>query len=378
MAALELKLTNAGLAAVQGASGSDPVILSHLGLSATPFAYAPTLTALPGEFKRVVVESGIAAAPNITHLTAYDTSGDVWSMTGFGLFMDDGVLFAVHTSPDVVMSKAGPAFALIALDIAFEADLAASISYGNAVFTYPPATESMRGVAEIATQAEVDAGTDDARFVTVLKLANRLLPLIQSIANEAQARGNADAALNAAIGNEGQARINGDNGLIAALNVEAAARHDADVALQADINTRLPAAAYTAADVLAKLLTVDGTGSGLDADLLDGHDAADYDRIAQSNLVANGGFEVFASGKKVTWGQITIGQDAYAVYNLPVGHQAWVHPTFGLSTEAANTQIQQNTGITAILTDGNGAPTGIRFWNADDRLVTIWVRTIGV
>jgi hypothetical protein len=32
----------------------------------------------------------------------------------------------------------------------------------------------------------------------------------------------------------------------------------------------LPAASYTAADVLAKLLTVDGSGSGLDADLLDG------------------------------------------------------------------------------------------------------------
>jgi hypothetical protein len=33
-------------------------------------------------------------------------------------------------------------------------------------------------------------------------------------------------------------------------------------------------ASYTAADVLAKLLTVDGSGSGLDADLLDGNDSA--------------------------------------------------------------------------------------------------------
>lgn len=36
----------------------------------------------------------------------------------------------------------------------------------------------------------------------------------------------------------------------------------------------LLAAAYTAADVLAKILTVDGSGSGLDADTLDGHDTA--------------------------------------------------------------------------------------------------------
>lgn len=38
---------------------------------------------------------------------------------------------------------------------------------------------------------------------------------------------------------------------------------------------------YTAADVLAKLLTVDGTGSGLDADLLDGQSAAYYATAAE-------------------------------------------------------------------------------------------------
>ena len=40
------------------------------------------------------------------------------------------------------------------------------------------------------------------------------------------------------------------------------------------IETLLPSASYTAADVLSKLLTVDGTGSGLDADLLDGNSSA--------------------------------------------------------------------------------------------------------
>jgi hypothetical protein len=35
----------------------------------------------------------------------------------------------------------------------------------------PAATETTAGIAEIATQAEVDAGTDDARIITPLKLA---------------------------------------------------------------------------------------------------------------------------------------------------------------------------------------------------------------
>ena len=48
----------------------------------------------------------------------------------------------------------------------------------------------------------------------------------------------------------------------------------AGATVQAAINEldteKLPTASYTAADVLAKILTVDGSGSGLDADLLDG------------------------------------------------------------------------------------------------------------
>jgi len=43
--------------------------------------------------------------------------------------------------------------------------------------------------------------------------------------------------------------------------------------------TKLNSSSYTAADVLSKLLTVDGSSSGLDADLLDGHHA-DYFAIA--------------------------------------------------------------------------------------------------
>lgn len=44
----------------------------------------------------------------------------------------------------------------------------------------PAATESIAGVAEIATQAETDAGTDDARFVTPAKLAATTLAFTPS------------------------------------------------------------------------------------------------------------------------------------------------------------------------------------------------------
>jgi phage-related tail fiber protein len=44
--------------------------------------------------------------------------------------------------------------------------------FGDLVFINPPATETVKGVAEIATQTEVNAGTDDTRFVTAKKLKN--------------------------------------------------------------------------------------------------------------------------------------------------------------------------------------------------------------
>ena len=63
-------------------------------------------------------------------------------------------------------------------------------------------------------------------------------------------------------------------------------------AIQAQINAKLASASYTAADVLSKLLGVDGTGSGLDADLLDSHHST-YFQVANANSTG-------ASGSVVT------------------------------------------------------------------------------
>jgi hypothetical protein len=49
----------------------------------------------------------------------------------------------------------------------------------------------------------------------------------------------------------------------------------------------LPSASYTAADVLGKIKSVDGAGSGLDADLLDGLASTAYATAAQGTLAAN-------------------------------------------------------------------------------------------
>jgi hypothetical protein len=58
---------------------------------------------------------------------------------------------------------------------------------------------------------------------------------------------------------------------------------DLSSGIDAQFAAKLNAASYTAADVLAKLLTVDGAGTGLDADLLDGLHASAFASSAHNH-----------------------------------------------------------------------------------------------
>ena len=51
----------------------------------------------------------------------------------------------------------------------------------------------------------------------------------------------------------------------------------------AALNAKLDASSYTAADVLAKLVTVDGAGSNLDADFLEGQHGSFYQNAGNLN-----------------------------------------------------------------------------------------------
>lgn len=77
-------------------------------------------------------------------------------------------------------TSAGSTFRQTAVNFTLGSGSVAWVAFGTVA---PSATESTSGIAEIATQAETDTGTDDARFITPLKLKTSALLLRRVSAN---------------------------------------------------------------------------------------------------------------------------------------------------------------------------------------------------
>ncbi|NBC35547.1 hypothetical protein GTZ99_03140 [Novosphingobium sp. FSY-8] len=167
MSAIQVTLTRAGLAALIADEGAafSPAVITQIGLTHAAFTVASTLTALPGEFKRLSV-SGEAAGDDVLHIIALDDSADIYAYSGFGIYLDDGTLFAVYGQADDIAGKAEVSATYIVTDIALGAGQSANVTFGDTTITNPPATTTRQGVVELATNAEAKAGVDALRALT--------------------------------------------------------------------------------------------------------------------------------------------------------------------------------------------------------------------
>ncbi|MBB3910529.1 gp53-like domain-containing protein [Sphingomonas desiccabilis] len=176
MSKLALTITQAGHSRFTAAQVDDDIDLSisAVGLSDRAFVEAPTLTALPGEFRRVSTISGEAIGDNVVHMVVRDADPLAYTVRGFGLFLADGTLFATYAQNEALFEKSALSDMHLAIDIAFPTGNVEQLTFGDTNFLNPPATTATRGVVELATQEEVDAGEDAERVVTPRTLAQRL------------------------------------------------------------------------------------------------------------------------------------------------------------------------------------------------------------
>lgn len=168
MTKLILTITRGGLERFTAAQLDDDLDLSiaTVGLSNTPFVSAPTLDALPGEFKRLATISGDQVGDNIIHMTIRDESEDSYTARGFGLFLADGTLFAAYGQTERLFEKSPRATFLAAIDIGFPTGDVSELRFGDTDFLNPPATTVRKGVVRLATPAEVDGGLSEETAVT--------------------------------------------------------------------------------------------------------------------------------------------------------------------------------------------------------------------
>lgn len=235
---IDLIITAAGLDKLVDAEqgNTDPIEVVEIGLTEQVFDPAPTLEAIPGEFKRIASVAGQSVSANVIHMTAQDPSAEVYDLRGIGLYLADGTLFASYGQDGPLFRKVSISDFLLAFDVRFSGDVAGFIQFGDASFLYPPATETVKGVARIATQARVDAaedgGDDGETIVTPKTLRSRIASLWNSITDlvgaEATARTNADNAITA-IEIVGAGLATGGGNLTASRTISVTAASGADI-----------------------------------------------------------------------------------------------------------------------------------------------------
>lgn len=241
MTTLPIHITAQGRAALVNAThtGTAPVTIASIGVTETWFDPSTDPLALPGQIKALSTIAGTVVAADVIHVTLRDDSADAYDLRGFGLYLDDGTLFAVHAQPDVILAKTASSMLLLSADIQLADIDAASITFGDASFANPPASETISGVLRLATDAQAIAGTDRTRAVPPGALKAALDARLGPAAPSSFIKGLLSLATAAA--------------LRAALSIKSAALKD------------------------------EGAGNGLDADTVDGKHASEFAAAAHTH-----------------------------------------------------------------------------------------------
>lgn len=257
--ALTITMTRAGLArftAAQLGDGIDLAIAS-VALTDADFVVAPTLEVLPGEFRRIAMISGRAVGDNVVHLTMRDDDPVGYTARGFGLFLADGTLFAVYGQAGRLFEKSPLTTFLAAIDIAFPTAAIDRLTFGNTDFLNPPATTAVKGVVELATQAEADIGTDARRVPPVSVMRASIASAIAAVSAALDARfATLSAALIEALDGLASRTVYG-SGL-----VKGGGRNDVNRTLTVDAATGAQVRAGTAPDVAVTPQALAGLAEG--------------------------------------------------------------------------------------------------------------------
>ncbi|WP_249977609.1 tail fiber protein [Vreelandella olivaria] len=171
--AFNIIITDAGRAELINANhtGTAPVAITHVALSAQPFTPTKGLSALPHESRRLSSIAGETVAPDTISVTVKDESSHAYTVHGFGLITEHGTLLAVYSQAEPIIEKSGPTTLLLTTDIVLADIDAAHLSFGDISFSNPPASLTTPGVVTLSNSTESNA-QNQAATPRAVKAAN--------------------------------------------------------------------------------------------------------------------------------------------------------------------------------------------------------------
>lgn len=164
MSGFEITITNAGRAEVINAenNGTDPVLISEMGIGSGQYTPSPYQTALQSEIKRLTTIAGQTVSDDTIHVSGQDVSSDNYDVYEVGLYTASGTLFAVYAqSGTPILEKSAQSVALLAFDVILTTLDATSLTFGTADFANPPASETVMGVVELSDATEAKDDTEN-------------------------------------------------------------------------------------------------------------------------------------------------------------------------------------------------------------------------
>ena len=168
-------VTSAGLAALINAeqNGSLPVKITKFGLGTGNYTPTTDKTALQSQFKEITALSGGAVGDNVIHVTMTDASSDAYTANEVGVYLEDGTLFALSSQPvGAILQKAAGSQAMLSLDLVLQGGTEGVTVSGDTNFFNPPATTTTAGVVQLASLAEITAGTNTTKSCTPMGVFN--------------------------------------------------------------------------------------------------------------------------------------------------------------------------------------------------------------
>ena len=307
MTALVLQLPAAGYTALVNPAntGTNAILVAEIGVTATAFTANSGMTALPGEIKRITTFSGLVVADDTIHVTISDSTADTYSLRGFCLYDDDGVVLALYGQAGVILEKSTQAVMLLSADVKFSNPIEAEIVFGDITFANPPASATVPGVTQYASNSEALTGTSTDRSIVASALKYVLDSRFGAGAPTAFVKG--------------------------LLNLATAALF------------------RTALEIKSAALKDEGAGNSLDADLLDGQHGAYY--LNYNNLTNKPAVAIAATEKGAPNGVATLdGGGKIPAAQLPLLALADV---FVVASQAAQLALTAQEGDVAVRSDIN-------------------------